>query len=151
MALLGDSYMLYCICLMKQQVECLHISKSMWTWTLLLRDQDRLQHAVCVTPPLTWLDPAYQSASRGEPSWRHECHTWYRCRVAFLSRYPSSARVLNYHTNWGLLGKYLFLRKPGGFQWSALALRNLEPSYACVNFFLSVNSVSWWQEPFWVS
>jgi hypothetical protein len=28
-----------------------------------------------------------------------------------------------------------FLRKPGGFQGSALAGGDLEPSYACVNFF----------------
>ena len=36
-----------------------------------------------------------------------------------------------------LLEKYwilFFLRKPGGFQWSALAWGVLEPSYACVNF-----------------
>ena len=29
----------------------------------------------------------------------------------------------------------IFLQKPGGFQWSTLAWGNLEPSYACVNFF----------------
>ena len=33
-----------------------------------------------------------------------------------------------------------FLWKPGGFQWSALAWGNLEPSYACVNFYCLSNT-----------
>ena len=36
-----------------------------------------------------------------------------------------------------------FLRKPGGFQWSALAWGDLEPSYTCVSFLLPLNNVSW--------
>ena len=48
-----------------------------------------------------------------------------------------------------LLEKYLtlfcFLQKPGGFQWSALAWNDLEPSCAYVNLFLPINSISWWQ------
>ena len=41
-----------------------------------------------------------------------------------------------------------FLRKSGVFQWGTLAWGNLELSYACVNFFLPVNSISWWQAAF---
>ena len=47
----------------------------------------------------------------------------------------------------GLLEKYptlFFLRKPGGFQWSVLAWGDLEPSYARVNFFPPVKSISWY-------
>ena len=41
-----------------------------------------------------------------------------------------------------LLEKYptFFLRKPGEFQWSALAWGDLEPSYSCVSFFPPFNS-----------
>ena len=41
------------------------------------------------------------------------------------------------------------LRKPGGLQWIALAWGDLEPSYACVNFFPPISSVSWWQAGSW--
>ena len=40
------------------------------------------------------------------------------------------------------------LRKPGGFQWSALLCGDLELSYAYVNFSPLVNSVNWWQATF---
>ena len=41
-----------------------------------------------------------------------------------------------------------FLQKLGGLQWNTLTLGDLEPSYACVNFFPTFNSVSWWQAAF---
>ena len=41
-----------------------------------------------------------------------------------------------------------FLRKPGGFQWSALAWSDLKSSYVCGNLFPPVSSVSWWQAAF---
>ena len=48
------------------------------------------------------------------------------------------------------VGKYpsffFFLRKPSGFQWSALTWCDLEPSYVHVNFLPSVNNVSWWYQ-----
>ena len=51
-----------------------------------------------------------------------------------------------------LLEKYptflSFLQKPGGFKWSGLAWGDLQPTYAYMNFFPPVNSVSWWQTAF---
>ena len=42
----------------------------------------------------------------------------------------------------------LFFLKPGGFQLSALARGDREPSYAYVSFYPPDNSVSWWQAAF---
>ena len=46
--------------------------------------------------------------------------------------------VIEKITSVPLLWKYpIFLQNPGGFQWSVLAWGDLEPSYACVNFYVS--------------
>ena len=69
-----------------------------------------------------------------------------------LLRIPISFKFLRYssHFYWyrpiynsvKKVSDLFFLRKPGGFQWIALAWGNLEPSYACVNFsHLSMASV----------
>ena len=54
-----------------------------------------------------------------------------------------------YAINWPFMSiRHFLLQNPGGFQWSELAWGNLEPSYACMNFFPPINSISWWQAAF---
>ena len=55
---------------------------------------------------------------------RAEIYNWITNVLWMGCKYYSARKVCNF---------FLFLQKPGGFQWSASAWGSLEPSYACVN------------------
>ena len=73
---------------------------------------------------------------------------WQECIANCLHKIIRRSCFLNHI--WGLLEKHptFFSQKPGECQWSMLPWGDLEPWYACVNFFLPVYSVSWWKAPF---
>ena len=72
--------------------------------------------------------------------WHQGCHLQrgYKLRDGFLNQMQEIFIYLSVRK----VSDLIFLRRPAGFQWSALAWGHLEPSYACVIFScLSIASV----------